>query len=178
LQLTSTVAGSTVTLDWQVLNGAALATSYVIEAGSAAGLADLARIGTTSTHFVAADVATGVYFVRVRAANAIEAGPSSNEVIITVGSAGVLPGAADNVTVTVSGRDVTLRWNGAPRASGYVLEAGSAPGLRDLAYVQTASTDTAFFAPNVTPGTYYVRIRGSNSAGVGSASNEIIVAVR
>jgi hypothetical protein len=179
LQLTSTVAGSTVTLDWQVPNGRALA-SYVIEAGSAPGLADLARIGTTSTHFVASDVATGVYFVRVRAPNAIEAGSTSNEVIITVGpaSSGVLPGAANSVTVTVSGRDVTLRWNGAPRASGYVLEAGSAPGLRNLAYVETGSTDTAFFAPNVTPGTYYVRIRGSNSAGLGAPSNEVVVAVR
>jgi hypothetical protein len=167
-----------VTLDWQALNGAALATSYVIEAGSAPGLADLARLSTTSNHFVASGVATGVYFVRVRGANAPEVGSASNEVIITVGTASSAPGFVSNVTVTISGRDVALRWNGAPGASGYVLEAGSAPGLRDLAYVQTGSPDTAFFAPNVAPGTYYVRIRGANSAGVGSPSNEVVVAVR
>jgi hypothetical protein len=174
--LTTAVAGSTVTLDWQPTGGVNAA-SFAIEAGSAPGLTDLARIDVASTHFVAYGVSPGVYYVRVRAAGAV-----SNEAIVTVGgfntSSASQPGGTSGLIASVSGADVTLRWNAASYASGYILEAGSAPGLSDLAYVQTGSSDTSFFAPNVSPGVYYVRVRGANSSGAGAASNEVVVAVR
>src|SRR5262249_28867281 len=42
-----------------------------------------------------------------------------------------------------------------PRATNYVIEAGSAPGLDNLAVVRTADAGLLFFAPNVPPGLYY-----------------------
>jgi hypothetical protein len=179
LQLTSSVAGSTVTLDWAPPGTGSAPTAYVVEAGSAPGLADLASISSPTPHFVASDVWPGVYFVRVRGMNAAGTGPASNETIAAVGSGAVSAvGAATNAVASIAGRDVTLGWSAASGASSYIVEAGSAPGLADLAVFNTGSTATSFFAPNVTPGVYYVRIRGANAAGAGSASNEVVVTVR
>jgi enediyne biosynthesis protein E4 len=99
---------------------------------------------------------------------------------IVVTSTGLLspPGAPGNLTAGGSGFNVTLNWQ-APASSaalsGYLLEVGSAPGLTNLA-VFSLGTATAVetAAP---PGTYYVRIRATNAAGAGSASNEIAVTV-
>ena len=80
--LSASIAGSVVTLRWSV---AATATSYVIEAGSGTGLANLASLDTGSalTTFVASAPA-GSYFVRVRGANGCGIGPASNEVLALV----------------------------------------------------------------------------------------------
>ena len=82
--LQAAVAGRTVTLSW---NAAAGTTSYVIEAGSAPGAANLANFatGTSVTSFTAGNVAPGAYFVRVRAQNACATSVVSNEATINVG---------------------------------------------------------------------------------------------
>ena len=54
-----------------------------------------------------------------------------------------------------------------------MLEAGSAPGLADLTAVNVG-TSTGF-AASAPPGTYYVRVRGSNACGSGGPSNEATV---
>ena len=75
-------------------------------------------------------------------------------------------------------RDVRFSWT--PPATGgapthYLLEAGSAPGLTNIAVVPVSSP--GFFVPGVPPGTYYVRVRAANGAGVGPASNEVELVV-
>jgi hypothetical protein len=79
----------------------------------------------------------------------------------------------------VSSDAVTLNWSASPGPDviSYVIEAGSGPGLADLASVLTRSTATTFYATGVGPGAYYVRVRAQNAGAVGQASNEIVVIV-
>jgi hypothetical protein len=122
-----------------------------------------------------------VYFVRVRAANGAGVGPASNETIVGVGTGNVpmgSPSAPTNLISTVSGGTVLLQWNAVPSTSAYIVEAGSTPGLRDLAYVATGTPATEFRADHVAPGVYYVRVKGWAAAGVSMPSNEVTVVVR
>ena len=81
------------------------------------------------------------------------------------------PGAPNNLRAAVSGRDLTLAWENIGAASGFILEAGFAPGRPALS-VHLGPDSTGSFA-NVPPGTYYVRLRGFNEFGGGRPSNEI-----
>ena len=67
-------------LQW---TAAAQATSYIVEAGSAPGLADFAAIpaGTTS---LGGPVPPGTYYVRVRGVNQCGTGTPSEEIVVTV----------------------------------------------------------------------------------------------
>jgi hypothetical protein len=82
--LQSAVNGSTVTLFWIAAAGAP--TSYVLEAGSFAGGANVAvsDTGTAATSLTASNVGAGTYFVRVRARNACGTGGASNEATVVV----------------------------------------------------------------------------------------------
>jgi hypothetical protein len=85
--LSATVtAGGRVSLGWNPPTAGGAATGYRLEAGSAAGLADLAlvQLPGAQTIYVATNVPPGHYFVRVVAVNAAGAGPSSNEVMVVV----------------------------------------------------------------------------------------------
>ena len=80
----STVAGSTVVLGW---NGSAGSpTSYIIEAASRPGAADLlvSDTGSTATAMIATNVGSGTYFVRVFARNACGVSGASSEIVIVV----------------------------------------------------------------------------------------------
>ena len=85
------------------------------------------------------------------------------------------PGPPRNVTAAVSGSDLTLRWTNVGSASGFVLDVGFASGRTDLQI--HVGADTTFRAPNVPPGTYYLRLRGGNEMGGGRPSNEVRVVV-
>jgi predicted phage tail protein len=157
-------------------------TSYVIEAGSSPGLADLANfsIRSTATAFSASGIASGAYYVRVRASNAVGVGPSSNEAVLTiVGACSAPPGPPGGLrVVSVNSGAVVLAWNvssGIPTT--YVVEAGSGPGLADLANADLGGTATTLTATGVVPGTYYVRVRARNTCGASAASNEITVSM-
>jgi hypothetical protein len=92
--LLATVSGATLTLTWTAPDGSPCPpTSYTIEAGSAAGLSNLAIVGTgnTATTFTAPNVPSGTYFVRVRAMSLFGVSGPSNEVVVTVGATPNLP---------------------------------------------------------------------------------------
>jgi hypothetical protein len=183
LSLVGAVNASTVTLTWSapVLS---TVTSYVIEAGSAPGLANLASFstGNTQTTFSATGVGPGSYYVRVRAVGtAGEVGQPSNEVLVVVGSAGPCsaPGAPSGLAVVsnTSGT-VSLTWSpAAGNPTSYVVEAGSAPGLTNLANSDLGSASPSLTATNVGAGTYYVRIRAKNACGTSAPSNEVVLTV-
>ncbi len=81
--LTSSVTGSTLTLSWTAPAGPV--TGYVLEAGSALGLANIgaATIGA-GTSFVIPGVPAGVYYVRVRAVTSAGSGAPSSDVVVVV----------------------------------------------------------------------------------------------
>ncbi len=184
VNLTATVSAASVTLVWNAAASGDPAISYVVEAGSSSGAANLANVLTNSiaTALVANGVGAGTYFVRVRAQNAAGISAASNEVIVVVGGGACTspPGAPSGLASAVSGDTVTLTWSapsGGCAPTSYVLEAGSAAGLVNLANANSGSTATTFFASGVGAGTYYVRLRAANAVGVSGPSNEVVVTV-
>ena len=174
---------ATVWLQWDA-PASGVATSYVIEAGSAPGRGDLLNLetGDTSTYYLAQGVARGTYFVRLRARSACGLSGASNEIIVTIG--GSVPAGCPTAPrlLTVSSQSagtIALAWQ-APAvgsARSYLIEAGSAPGLSDLARVDTFSADTRYTVSNVAAGSYYVRVKAAGACGFTAASNEVLVYV-
>jgi hypothetical protein len=94
----------------------------------------------------------------------------------------VLPGqpveattAPYNLTFGISGQFVALRWQG--DGTTWLLEAGSAPGLSDLASAPIVSTTRLFTVSNVPPGTYYVRVRALVDGVPSAPTNEVVIQV-
>jgi predicted phage tail protein len=148
-------------------------TSYVLEAGTQPGLSNAAVVNVGNTTTFAADVNSGVYYVRVRARNDLGESDPSAEIEIRT------PGAPQPPTAFMQsgqGPEVTLRWTapvGGYAPTGYVIEAGSAPGLANLAVLHVGNVVN--FTTTAPPGTYYVRVRAVNASGASLASNEIVV---
>src|SRR5690606_21389512 len=85
------------TLGWTASAVGLPASSYVIEASSAPGLANLVTLVTTgpATSFAVPAVPAGTYFVRVRGRNHVGVGAPSQDVSIVMGPSGqcrTLPG--------------------------------------------------------------------------------------
>lgn len=181
LDLTASIGSITVALTWQSPARGDPPTSYVIEAGSSPGASNLASIDTGSSgrSFTATGIAAGTYDVRVRARNAGGTSEASNEIVVTVGTAGCSPSAPSGLAGSVSGSSVTLNWTptGQCPATTYVIEAGSSPGAADLANFQTGNAMPSFFASRLPAGRYYVRVRAATRDGTSAASNEIVVVV-
>jgi hypothetical protein len=182
--LSATVTGSTVTLVWSASNSGDPVISYILEAGSASSLANLANAMTnsTATTFVATGVGSGTYYVRVRAQNSGGAGPASNEVVVAVGSVSPgctsAPGAPGGLVGSVTGGTVVLNWDGATGSpTTYVVEAGSSSGLSDLANSDLGGIATTLTATGVGSGTYYLRTRARNACGSSPSSNELVLTV-
>lgn len=87
--------------------------------------------------------------------------------------------APTNLTRFVSGTTVTFGWGAPPGATpaSYVIEAGSASGQSNITTFDTGSGATGLTVTNVPPGTYIVRVRGRDGAGIGPPSNEVTVVV-
>jgi hypothetical protein len=178
--LRATANGSTVLLSWQGGTGASVS-SYIIEAGSAPGAADIvpgAPVGVTGS-YLATSVPPGTYYVRVRATGQGGLSAPSNEVVVVVGGGGGVtgpPARPEEFRATVApNRSVTFTWwsPGGPPPSSYSLEAGSAPGRADVVNGWVLPVSSSFAVPGAPPGVYYVRLRAINSAGASPPSNEL-----
>jgi uncharacterized repeat protein (TIGR03803 family) len=182
--LTAQVIGQTVVLTWTPPSSGGTPTSYVLQAGSASGLANVANANTGSAlpTLTATEVPSGRYVFGVRAQNAGGTSTLSNEIAVRVGVAAACattPGPPIALTQSVNGSGVTLNWQ-APAGcspSSYVIQAGSAPGLNNLADFSTGNAATTFSTSGVPTGIYYVRVLAVGPGGTGSASNEVVVAV-
>lgn len=181
--LTATSSGSSVTLTWGAPASGDPVVTYVIEAGSASGLANLATFATNSaaTTFSASGVGNGTYYVRVRAQNAAGTSAPSNEAILVVGSAGCTsaPNAPSGLASSASGSTLTLSWNapsGGCAPTSYILQAGLTPGSSALANSNIGSV-TRFVATGVGNGSYYIRVVAANAFGQSAASDEILATV-
>ena len=177
--LSSTTTGTTLALSWSAPTIGGAVTTYVIEAGTATGLANLASYVTNSTQtsIVFPGVPPGIYYLRVRARNILGTSSPSNEIVAT---SGAVPSAPTSLTATATGSTVTLQWS-APTSSEpvttYILEAGSGPGQSNLATFVTNSTVPGATFNGVPPGVYYVRVRARNVVGTSPPSNEVSVNV-
>ena len=146
---------------------------YILEAGTAPGLSDIAEVHLGNVRSFSAPVPPGTYYVRIRSANGFGESDPTDDVLLTPPGT---PSAPRQLVATGSAYTVTLRWQ-APTdgatPTAYQIEAGSAPGLSDLGVIR-ASTLTSFSTP-VPAGTYYVRVRALSGGVVGAASNEVVV---
>src|SRR4029079_3629785 len=120
----------------------------------------------------------GPYYLRVRSVTTAAVSPPSSEIVVVVGGGCVTPGAASLTLTQNTGGTVGFVWTtptGPPTT--YVVEAGSAPGLSDLANSDLGGALTTATFSGVGAGTYYVRIRARNACGTGPASNEVVLVV-
>ena len=103
--------------------------------------------------------------------------PRGNEAQLSVASA-CAPGVPGTPSVAInSGGTVVLTWaaaTGSPAV--YIVEAGTATGLSNLAITDVGSV-TTLTATGVGNGTYYVRVRARNACGTSAASGELTLVV-
>jgi glucose/arabinose dehydrogenase len=171
--LAGTVQGNTVSLTWNAPSTGGAAVSYVVEAGSAQGSANLGSASTTATTLTGA-VPTGQYFVRVRAANTVGTSAPSSDVVLNVGC--TPPVAPTTLTTTVTGSTVAFAWNVAAGTTSTVVDAGYAAGATALSTPFTAPT-AGITVPGIPAGTYFVRARAVNACGTSGPSLERTVVV-
>jgi hypothetical protein len=167
--LTAAVTGSDVTLQWAGTG------PFRLEAGTAPGSSNAFAGDVGSATTLAATASAGAYYARVFASNSCGLSLPSNETLIAV----LVPAPPTALTASTIGSTVTLRWTPppGPAPAGYLLEAGSAPGLDDLASLPVSATTTTLPVADVPNGTYYVRVRAASTDGVGAPSNELTLIV-
>jgi murein DD-endopeptidase MepM/ murein hydrolase activator NlpD len=172
-------AGGLVTLTWTPPAGAGPFT-YIIEAGSGPGLANLATVPVTTSTVSFAGVPSGTYYLRVRASDARGTSVPSNEAALVVGAGGGAPGVPRNFVATVpAAGTIALTWDAPSIGSavtGYLLEAGTTSGAANLGQFPVGNR-TSYTAPGVPFGTYYLRLRATNAFGTSPATAEVSLTV-
>jgi hypothetical protein len=173
------VAGTAVTINWNPPTAGDVVNDYLLDAGTSPGASNIVNAAPVGGGFVVTvpGVPPGAYYVRIRARNALGVSVPSDEAAFTV-AAPALAGVPTGLRAQVSGSTVTLSW-AAPRSgstpTSYVLEAGLAPGSPSL--VQDVGAVGTVSIPGTPAGTYYVRARAKNAAGVGPPTADIRVIV-
>lgn len=158
-------------MEWQRVAGGGLESSYRVEVGSAPGQSDLAdRVvdGHSVPEFGFRETFSGIIasraYVRVTPLNSCGPGPSSIEVQVRPGC-GMAP--PRDLTAWVTGRRVTLRWDGVPESEAQaddLLEIGT------TVYASNVLTTIVFsrggypglFSTDLAPGRYFARVRRLN----------------
>jgi hypothetical protein len=80
------------------------------------------------------------------------------------------------VPIVTGGTAIAMHWRPSPvggEPTGYVVEAGTAPGAANLGTLPTSDPSFSFFG--VPPGRYFLRVRALNAFGSSPASPEIAV---
>lgn len=180
--LTASFSGRTISIAWTAPTTGDPVTNYVLEVGSAPGLANLVVVPVgPGLSFVAPGVPDGTYWLRVRGSNAAGTGVPSQDLGVTMGVAGGcvgLPYAPTLQAPSISGSLLSLSWDapgGTVAPTSYVLFAGSGLGRSDLAVLNLGAGTT--FAANAPAGTYFLRVAGRSACGVGAVSSDITASV-
>jgi hypothetical protein len=184
-QFSTGATGTAVRLAWAAGSGS-MASSYVLQVGSAPGLQNLMIVPLPgSERGLSATANFGIYALRLVASN--DCGPSTwgAESILNVGgvsaapaTGGPAPGAPQALAQAVDGTLVTLTWNAPTGASPtrYLIEATIPDGTL-VASLDTGNPATAFSHPNTPAGTYIVTVRAGNGSGFGPPSSPVTVVV-
>jgi predicted phage tail protein len=120
-----------------------------------------------------AEIPSGTYYVRVRSVNALGESDPTEDIEVRAPGAPQAPGT---LTVSGTGAAVELHWTApstGPAVTGYLIEAGTAPGLSDIVTLPVG--DVPRFETTAPPGVYYVRVRAINRRGTSPPSNEVVV---
>jgi len=176
---TAIASGTSVTIGWTAALTGSAPSGFVIEIGTAPGTTTLptqAVPAALAQH--ALSLPAGTYYARVRAVNGSGASAPSPEASVTVIDSGPVPGPPGMFSARTSGTTVVFTWT-APTTGDpptrYLIEAGSSPGLSDLASIDTGSINSTLTIPGVPPGTYWVRVRAANPAGIGVPSQDVSI---
>ena len=173
--LSVSVTGSTLTLTWTPATTGSTPSAYDVHVGNAPGATTLPVQSTAGTSLSVPVTVAGTYFARVKAVNSFGTSAASPEVSVSVVPPSPKPGAPTGLTASFSGRTISIAWT-APSTgdpvTNYVLEVGSAPGLSNLVVVPVGA-GRSFVAPGVPDGTFWLRVRGSNAAGMGAPSQDL-----
>lgn len=89
------------------------------------------------------------------------------------------PSAPTGLSATISGSTVSIAWtapSGGTSPQGYVLYAGTAPGLSNVGMASTSAT--GLVVPNVPDGIYYIRVVSVSAAGTSAPTPDYTVNVR
>lgn len=173
--LGAAVSGNAVTVFWGVPLWGPPPTGYRLEAGSAPGLSDLGRLDLPGTSFVTAGVASGTYFIRVRAvANGVTGAPTPDAALAVGGPPPGPPGGV--VAMVGSGGAVLVTWSPSltGTVTGYVVQVGYAAG--HTAH-QFAVTSPAISGAGIPAGTYVVRVVAMNGSTAGPPSSEVTLVI-
>ena len=148
---------------------------YELRAALVPGGTPVARLPlpASTTTFSTAGAPPGTYYVSVATVGACGMGEPSDEVQVVVSG----PPPPTGLTVQVNGNAVALTWSPAAGATGYVLEAGSAPGLANFVSGFAMGPSPELFVPGVPSGRYYVRMRARYGTVISEPSAEIVVDV-
>jgi predicted phage tail protein len=173
--------GNAVTLAWLPPASGSAPFSYVVEAALSPGGPAIASLPVAATTLTVSNVPNGVYYVRVRALSPAGMSGPSNETVVVVPSASscaAAPGVPTNFTATATGNSVTLAWSapaGGCPATSYVVQAGSVPGLSDVAVVNVGGVTS--LSAIALSGTYYVRVIALNAFGISSPTVDVMLKV-
>ena len=175
--LLATVQGTNISLRWTENPLGPVIAGYYLQAGTAAGLADLGVLPLPPTaRTFAVNAAPGTYVVRVVAVNAAGVSTASNEVVLAPGpNTCTIPHAPTGLVAAALPRALSVRWDAAPLGAiptSYALQAGSVSGAADLGTVGL-SGDTTGAAGTVPSGPYFVRVFAVNACGASAASTEV-----
>jgi hypothetical protein len=177
--LTNSVTLDTVRLSWTPAATGGAAQSFVLEAGSTSGQADIAvmALNSPATSTVVGAVPPGRYHVRVRARNVLGTSGPSPDTVVNVGPCQA-PGVPAGLGYTTADNLVTLSWT-APAGGvtqGYWLFAGFAPGQSDALVLPLGPAPV--FSGIAPFGNYYVRVAARNSCATGPATADLLVRVQ
>jgi hypothetical protein len=168
--------GLSVGFRWDPVAGAS---SYQFEAGSGPGLANLYVADVGNVTSLQAMGPVGTYYARVRTRAGATLSPPSNEVSFTLGASGpcVTPGPPGSLAFSKSGPILTLTWLPGSGATGFRLQAGTAPGLANAFDGNVGGSSQQFNLTGIPAGVYYVRVLSTNTCGNSGPSNEIAIPV-
>ncbi len=177
--LSASLTGSALTLTWTAPTTGSTPTSYEAHVGTGPGTTTLPIQTTGGTSITITLPTGGTFFARVKAVNAFGTSVPSPEVSVTAAAPNPRPGAPRNLTASFVGRTITITWaaplTGDPVTS-YTLEVGTSPKLSNVVVVPVGPV-LAFSAAGVPDGTFWMRVRGVNAAGLGPTSNDVGFAV-
>ncbi|MEZ5292288.1 MAG: PQQ-dependent sugar dehydrogenase [Vicinamibacterales bacterium] len=172
--LAAQVGGSTIALSWAPSPTGGTTASYVLEAGTAPGLADLGAAPLVTPGLTTGGIPDGSYFVRVRAVGPGGTSAPTPDLQVVVGCSGP-PAVPSAFTASLTAGLATFTWTLPPGATRTLLEAGFAPGGVDV--VAPFDAPTTAFTVAAPPGTYFLRVRAANACGASGPSAERMLVV-